>query len=466
MQSPVPNLVTMTLPPGATKVQARLVFDGVRGAIFEYTNGGPVGALVSSWARSAGTDPYGNAYAAGLTISVGSIIGTDFIVENANGGVFVYSGTPALGNPPVAWMANTTTDPYGNSLPSTTGVAGTGTFQAGDTLITASGVYTYSGTPALGLLIASLSPTAGTDPYGDTTLAGITAYPKGSGETFAVSLSQLSGLVPGLSIQNLTLPAHTPAGLFANISNVAAAVSVNSGQVTASDVQAELGLLSQTDSLITNGQILLTAGETEIGVNNTVIVNDNTGAVNVGRSGTGTITIAGSSAVINPALTVNSKETITAGGLAVTGGTTTDTLDATSTATISGALTATGGTPSSPTSITTDTVHAMSLLNSWANAASPNQPASYYLEPISGEVHICGAISGAAATSATIATLPSGYYNTTHQQAIACGATAGVAAGESPYIQVDTSGNVTVHAVTVPTAGMTIVFNGSYSLNT
>jgi hypothetical protein len=45
-----------------------------------------------------------------------------------SGGVFVYSGTPGPGNPPIAWMSGASTDPYGNSLPSTTGVAGTGTF--------------------------------------------------------------------------------------------------------------------------------------------------------------------------------------------------------------------------------------------------------------------------------------------------------------------------------------------------
>lgn len=38
------------------------------------------------------------------------------VVFGASGGVFVYSGTPALGNPPVYWFGNVTADPYGNSL--------------------------------------------------------------------------------------------------------------------------------------------------------------------------------------------------------------------------------------------------------------------------------------------------------------------------------------------------------------
>lgn len=74
MEGPSAVLNVMTLPPGATKTQARLVIDGVRGAIFEYKTGGPAGALVGSWAMTAGTDPYGNAYPQGLSVSSGSII--------------------------------------------------------------------------------------------------------------------------------------------------------------------------------------------------------------------------------------------------------------------------------------------------------------------------------------------------------------------------------------------------------
>lgn len=37
-------------------------------------------------------------------------------------GVFVYSGPPAPGNPPVAWTSLNSADPYGNALPSGTGI--------------------------------------------------------------------------------------------------------------------------------------------------------------------------------------------------------------------------------------------------------------------------------------------------------------------------------------------------------
>src|SRR5215469_1398670 len=91
MQGPMSVLNVLTIPPGATSTQQRLVIDGVRGAIFVYTNGGPLGALVGSWASKAGTDPYGNSYPAGFETTAGNstIEGNNFIL-NANG-LFIYN---------------------------------------------------------------------------------------------------------------------------------------------------------------------------------------------------------------------------------------------------------------------------------------------------------------------------------------------------------------------------------------
>jgi hypothetical protein len=101
------------------------------------------------------------------------------VIVSGNGdGVFIYSGAPGLGNPPIAWMGAGLVDPYGNVLPSTTGVASTGTFQAGDTRITTAGIFVYSSTPAAGNLIYSEvgGVAGGTDPYGNAYLAGTTTY--------------------------------------------------------------------------------------------------------------------------------------------------------------------------------------------------------------------------------------------------------------------------------------------------
>jgi hypothetical protein len=69
------------------------------------------------------------------------------IVSGAADGVFVYAaGTaPGLGNPPVTWESSGLADPYGNVLPSTTGVEGSGTFKAGNTTITSAGGVVVTG---------------------------------------------------------------------------------------------------------------------------------------------------------------------------------------------------------------------------------------------------------------------------------------------------------------------------------
>jgi hypothetical protein len=114
MQAPVPVLSTVTYPPGATKTQARLVIDGVSGAIFLYANGGPLGALVLSIARSAGTDPYGNAYPQGFSAGAGSSFsGTDFNINSA--GAFFYNGTPTANNLLLTITSAQVNDQFGNT---------------------------------------------------------------------------------------------------------------------------------------------------------------------------------------------------------------------------------------------------------------------------------------------------------------------------------------------------------------
>lgn len=113
VQAPVPVLSVVTYPPGATKVQPRIVIDGVRGAIFEYAAGGPLGALVSSWASTAGVDPYGNVYPAGFSAGASSAFsGTNFTINSS--GAFFYTGPPALGNLYLSISNSSGTDPKGN----------------------------------------------------------------------------------------------------------------------------------------------------------------------------------------------------------------------------------------------------------------------------------------------------------------------------------------------------------------
>lgn len=114
------------------------------------------------------------------------------IVFGAAEGVFVYNGAPALGNPPVFWATSSAVDPFGNVIPnnSTAGIAGSGTFAAGNTLITPTGTFGYSGTPAAGNLIYSDTATALTDTFGNAVPGGIVNYFNTGSGYFAVQTFQ------------------------------------------------------------------------------------------------------------------------------------------------------------------------------------------------------------------------------------------------------------------------------------
>jgi hypothetical protein len=49
-------------------------------------------------------------------VSNAVILAQYVIVFGTAGGVFIYTGAPAAGNPPIAWMSGATADPYGNTL--------------------------------------------------------------------------------------------------------------------------------------------------------------------------------------------------------------------------------------------------------------------------------------------------------------------------------------------------------------
>lgn len=87
------------------------------------------------------------------------IIANIVIIEGDNAGLFVYNGTPSLGNPPILSITDSTTDPYGNTVTPSLSLSGL------PELI-------YSGSPMLGNLIATISGQSGTDEFGNTYVAG------------------------------------------------------------------------------------------------------------------------------------------------------------------------------------------------------------------------------------------------------------------------------------------------------
>lgn len=180
--------------------------------------------------------------------SSGVIVARQVIVFGPAGnasGVFVYAAgtTPGLGNPPITWESSGLIDPFGNVLPSTTGVAGTGTFQAGDTVINTSGEFVYSAAPALGDLIAAIANAAGTDTFTNAYPAGISSLEPG-GTATPVNVAQLyQGAASFGSLAAVNFAGgKAPAQVFGN--PVDGELTMFSGQQGATDSPAVLSLLS------------------------------------------------------------------------------------------------------------------------------------------------------------------------------------------------------------------------------
>jgi hypothetical protein len=117
----------------------------------------------------SGPAPQNNVFIGRLVVVFGT---------GSTGGIFFYTGSPGLGNPPALAITNASSDPYGNPV---TAAA-----------ITDSGFpfLIYSGPPALGNLIVSLAPAAGVDDVGNS-------YPEG--------LNVTAGTISGVSISGTTI---------------------------------------------------------------------------------------------------------------------------------------------------------------------------------------------------------------------------------------------------------------------
>jgi hypothetical protein len=116
-----------------------------------------------------------------LTIR-GTFAGTDYIINNS--GLFFYSSTPASGNLVMSIASSAGSDSFGNSYPKgfnvQSGILPAITGVRIEVFGTTGGFLVYSGTPALGNLVASIFASAGTDPFGNSVKAGIVTYSSGS----------------------------------------------------------------------------------------------------------------------------------------------------------------------------------------------------------------------------------------------------------------------------------------------
>lgn len=148
--------------------------------------------------------------------------------------------------------------------------------EAGGTIINQQGLFVYSGTPTTGNLIASIASVAGVDNFGNAYEAGMTEYLPESGKIFAVGLNTLSGTgLPGLSIQDIANPPTSPAGFFGessgNVSTPQAFAAITSGQANATDVATFISILSQVQSAVTGGQIVIQAADIQFDINGTTV---------------------------------------------------------------------------------------------------------------------------------------------------------------------------------------------------
>jgi len=148
----------------------------------------PSASPANSWALLQN----GLAYIFGLVLSGGTITGPDYIINTS--GIFIYSGTPALGNLIGSWAGSAGTDAFGNVYPQgfnvTMGAISGTTFTGNDFVINTSGAFFYSSTPALGNLICSVTSVAGTDGFGNAYHSGVAVY--GSSSAY-IQLATFSG---------------------------------------------------------------------------------------------------------------------------------------------------------------------------------------------------------------------------------------------------------------------------------
>lgn len=113
-----------------------------------------------------------------------------------------------------------------------------------------------------------------------------------------------------------------------------------------------------------------------------------------------------------------------------------------------------------PTGAQVDVWHTIAPFNGWT--ASSQTPR--YRLTNDGELELNGAVNGGSATAAQFFTLPAGW-RPLNTQTYGCGATAGVIAGQGPFIQINNNGQVIAEGVNPGTSAMTVNISGRIPMN-
>jgi hypothetical protein len=191
----------------------------------------------------------------------GVIRARQVIISGTNDGLFIYDGSPAKGNPPVlaAVAPGVTEDPYGNTVTSVLEIGNDGAASIqwdddGNTYVSNSSnkviieirpalqaMLFYSPEAGAGNLQIALASAAGTDQYGNTWDAGLTA----TQETISSTSIDLTG--------NATIDGTLTVGGNSSLAGDVSAGSLSTGILTASEafVSGDVSCANLTTSTLT-----------------------------------------------------------------------------------------------------------------------------------------------------------------------------------------------------------------------
>jgi hypothetical protein len=336
----------------------------------------------------------GSAYFFNVTVA-GTITGGTLVIDGATGGIFVYSGPPALGNLIGSWAGASGTDSKGNTYPqgfnitmgAISGTAITGSsFSGTNFVLNVSGLFMYSGTPALGNLIISVAFTSGVDAFGNAYRIGVATYGSSNSYVQLAANGVPAVLFSPQGVTSLTNPGQIlsgaiNAGAVNEISELAISTGKESGKPDAAIQMASAAADSSS----------VAVAYFEFGGNAEVF--------------------------IAPGFGIRAVQPGTA--------------------------------------VTIESWHALAPANGWANVAG-NVPLNYKMMP-NRSVWVLGTLSSAAATTSTIGTLPALYRPVT-QQAFIVATTGGGVATSDRYLQVSTAGVMTINDFSaLPIAGVVLI---------
>ena len=230
-------------------------------------------------------DQQGQAPPAAVSPGSSNVVRARLVIVSGAGvsGVFVYSGTPGLGNPPIVSITSGSVDPFGNTVipgldvtqGSITGTAISGntisggtisgttitgtTFEGTDFIVNSAGAFFYFGTPAANNLAVSIAGAAGTDGFGNPYVSGVTTF--NADDTFSVNLFNSSGANASVVFDCLIDPFQVnPALHGAGTGSSGSSLQITSGQSGAGSNVSSVICQDSTEAARTNGQVVINSG--------------------------------------------------------------------------------------------------------------------------------------------------------------------------------------------------------------